>query len=410
MNLRWYHPIRYEYQRWPLWRLDLDLAYVLKSFDHLRSPATNKDNDHFLAMNQWVEQRNWQTNTKEQPISFSAVGDVMWIRSGWRNAMSPGVKKILSQSDITVANLETPVDPSRKVPKWVYETLHYNAPPEYLDNWLDLSSQAHHVFSICNNHALDQGENGLSATRNSVLNQGANFHCLGGTHENEDIQLLNVKGVKIGFMASTFAINYLTPQQKAPAGIPLHLFGCPNVEPNWLQITNKIKKLKDQGAEFIVFTPHWGYEYEYWPDAIQRNHALKLIELGVDLILGHSPHVLQPVEWVSINEMDNTCPLQVERPGGKGFGVIAWSLGNFLTIMPTLVCKTGVILQFDLVKKNQKIQINNLRLKPVYTTHPEGGAWLDRQVKCLDELPTLLQTQILRHTQQISPLIIKGDH
>ena len=164
-------------------------------------------------------------------------------------------------------------------------------------------------------------------------------------------------------MASTFAINHLKPLQNPPKGVPLQLFGSPHVEPNWTQITNKIKQLKDNGAEFIVFSAHWGYEYEYWPEALQRTHALKLLELGVDLILGHSPHVIQPVEWVSINQMDNSCPLQVSRPGGQGFGLIAWSLGNFLTIMPTQVCKTGLVLQLDLVKKNQQIHINNLIIK-----------------------------------------------
>lgn len=120
-------------------------------------------------MNQWIKQRTWPTLAAEEQISLTAVGDVMWIRSGWRHALSPGVKAILSQADCTAANLETPVDPASKVPKWVYETLHYYAPTDYLANWQDLQSNAQHIFSICNNHALDQGEKGLEATRNIVI-------------------------------------------------------------------------------------------------------------------------------------------------------------------------------------------------------------------------------------------------
>jgi len=408
MILRWYHPIRYEYKPWPLWRLDLNLAYILKSFNHQRSPLTMADNDHFLAMNQWLNERSWQSDSSEPSIALGAVGDLRWIRSGWHNALSPGAKQLLSHADLTVANLETPIDPSRKVPKWTYDAFRYNAPAEYLSSWQDLPAHAQHVFSICNDHALDQGVKGLSATRNSILNQGDTFHCLGGMNDGEEMTLLDIKGLKIGFLASTFTINKQTSRHRTPQGIPIHLFGCSHVQPDWTSIATQIKQLKNKGAEFIVFSPHWSFKHEYWPDALQRKHALKLIELGVDLILGHSPHVIQPVEMVSINNMDSTCPLQIERSGAKGFGIIAWSLGNFLTVMPTLACKTGVVMQLDLIKKDQHILIKDLQLKPVFTSRPAGGAWLDRQVMCLNELTdsdASLRTQIVRHYQQMSPLV-----
>lgn len=412
MTSRWYHSIRYEYQRWPLWRLDLDLAYVLKSLNHKRRPTTPIDHHHFLAMRQWLEQHQWPKESGEQSVTMCAMGDMMWIRSGWSNALSPGIKQDLGHAELTITNLETPMDPARKVPKWVYETFRYNAPIEYLENWNVLPSHIQHVFSICNNHALDQDEEGLQATRNSILQQGNHFHCLGGMEPDDDSLLLVIKGIKIGFMASTFAINHLKTHQTPPQGIPIHLFGCPNNDPDWTQITKRIKQLKEQGAEFIIFSAHWGYEYEYWPDTLQRMHALKLIELGIDLILEHSPHVLQPVEVVSINKMDTQCPLQVERPGSQGFGVIAWSLGNFLTIMPTLSCKTGAIFKLDLVKKDQSISIKNIELTPVYSTKTEGGNWLDKQVMYPHELPDhqkALKAQIIRHCQQISPLMNLGD-
>ena len=408
MQRRWYHSIRYEYQRWPLWRLDLDLAYILKSLNHQSQPSTLADKNHFEAMNQWLEQYPWPVLTSAHSIRLCAVGDLMWIRSGWSKALSKGVKAKLSQADLTITNLETPIDPSRKVPKWVFETFHYNAPIEYLTTWCELPPHIKHVFSICNNHALDQEESGLQATRESLLKLGDNFHCLGGIKEDEDIKLLIIKKIKIGLMASTFAINHLKKGQNAPAGMPIHLFGCSHIEPDWERIAKQIGKLKAQGAEYIIYSPHWGYEYEYWPDELQRAQALKLIELGIDLILGHSPHVLQPLEMVSINQMDSQCPLQVERTGPKGFGVIVWSLGNFLTIIPTLACKTGVIFTLDLVREKQYIHVNNIQLTPVYSTKADEGHWLDKQVKCLSEFSDhqeSLKMQILDHCQRISTLV-----
>lgn len=412
MKKKWYHPIRYEYQRWPLSRLDLDLAYICKSIDHMDFPNSPTDLEHYSKMNRWLKEGSWRAYDQSNSVHVCAVGDIMWIRSGWHKALSNGVKNTLKQADITLANLETPIDPAQKVPKWVYETFHYNAPLDYFSCWHELQPDSQHVFSICNNHALDKGPNGLDATRSSILQQGSNFYCLGGPNKKDESTVLMVKGIKMGFMASTFAINHATPE-KPPAGIPIHLFGNPLHEPDWNAISERIAELKEQGAEYIVYTPHWGYEYEYWPDEIQRKHAIKLIELGVDVILGHSPHVLQPIELISINNKDKNCPLQIERPGGKGFGIIVWSLGNFLTIMPTVACKTGVVLQLDLVKKSDKIQIKNIELIPVYTTRPKGGQWLDRQVMCLNELPgnkAALRPKILNHCQGISPLISTGDY
>jgi hypothetical protein len=96
-----------------------------------------------------------------------------------------------------------------------------------------------------------------------------------------------------------------------------------------------------------VLLAHWGYEYEYWPGALQTEHARRLIELGADVIVGSSPHVLQPVELVSVDGADPACPLQARRGGPPGFALIAWSLGNLATILPTLGCRVGALLELD---------------------------------------------------------------
>src|SRR5262249_40394878 len=51
-------------------------------------------------------------------------------------------------------------------------------------------------------------------------------------------------------------------------------------------------------ADAVVVSIHWGTEYSHQPTKRQRVVAQKLIAGGVDLILGHHPHVLQPIEWI----------------------------------------------------------------------------------------------------------------
>ncbi len=402
------HNIRYEYKRWPLWRWDLNWAYIKKSIQHRRAPNTAEDQHHYAAMRDWTTHYN-ASNTllNQEAVHIAAVGDIMWIREGWRNALSSGVKNILGQASLTLNNMETPIVPNKAVPRLVYETLHYNAPADYLDNWQALPSKSQHLFSLCNNHALDQGIDGLAATRKTILEKDARFHCLGGVEYNQHYQIIRLQELNIGVFSASFGINHLNAGQHVPQGIPIQHFGNRNQSPDWEQIKKTVNALKTQ-SDILIFYPHWGYEYEYWPDQLQRQHALTLIEMGVDIIIGHSPHVLQPIDYVSINQYDPSCPLQVVRDGPGKLGMIAWSLGNFLSIMPTLACKTGALLQLTLKNTGTCWSVHQAIPVPVYTCRPEGGTLLQRQVMLLSELPgkhSYKKAQILAHCHNLFPII-----
>jgi poly-gamma-glutamate capsule biosynthesis protein CapA/YwtB (metallophosphatase superfamily) len=408
INMKGYQHIRYEYQRWPLWRWDLNWAYIRKSFKHRREPLTAADLQHYQAMREWTT--NYLTNKStltDSPMNIAAVGDIMWIREGWQNALSPGVKNILGQAALTLNNMETPIAPDKPVPRLVYETFHYNAPVNYLDNWQELPAQSKHLFSLCNNHALDQGIEGLAATREAILAKDSRFYCIGGAWVDEHYQIIPVNGINIGVFSSSFGINHLKAGTEPPGSIPIQHFGNSNQSPDWEQIKKTVHRLKAD-CDLIIFYPHWGYEYEYWPDELQRQHALALIKMGVDVIIGHSPHVLQPIDYVSINHFDSSCPLQVEREGPGKLGLIAWSLGNFLSIMPTLACKTGAILQLSLNNTGECWSVDKAIPVPVFTGRPEKGSMLQRGVMLLSELPQKQrkkQSQILAHCHHLFPII-----
>ncbi len=99
----------------------------------------------------------------------------MWIRSGFRDALAPALRARIAAADLALVNLETPMVPERPVPRLVYETLHYNSPPEYLDAWRGARACA---VSLCNNHALDQGHDGLRRTRDVI--EGLGLEAIGG--------------------------------------------------------------------------------------------------------------------------------------------------------------------------------------------------------------------------------------
>jgi hypothetical protein len=173
---RWIDELRYESERWPLWRWDRNLRYIAKSLLHVPEPVGADERDYWRRSAAWMA---GLPRERESCITtLAAIGDLMWLREGYAEFLSPGVRAVLQRSRGLIANLETPIDPRAPVRRWVFETLHYNAPVDYLDPLHALGLDAI-ALSLCNNHALDQGHGGLARTREVVEQRG--FACMGGT-------------------------------------------------------------------------------------------------------------------------------------------------------------------------------------------------------------------------------------
>lgn len=382
-RLAW-EDLRYEEERWPLWRWDKNLRYIARSFAHLPNPKTPEDHLHYTLAARYLAAAPWQERAQGPSIPCAAVGDLMWLRDGYEDFLSPGVQRAIRDTKLLFANLETPIDQTRPVKKWVYETIHYNAPPTYLHPWLQ-SKDRQHVFSLCNNHALDQGIEGLKATRHNVLSTPRSS-CVGGPNDpQEAVVHLQLHDTRFAVIGTTFGIN---DQEKhpPPQGIPRVLFGARTQEPKWTQVEKLLTRARQSNPDWIVWMAHWGYEYEYWPDARIRQHAHRLFEMGADIILGTSPHVLQPVEVLSINGWDSAAPVQLQRPGPPRPGILAWSLGNFASIIPTVGCQTSAILHMDLGRTPSGTPtLHGLRASPTVCMRALGEDWMKARVLTLPE-------------------------
>jgi hypothetical protein len=385
--------VRYENGRWPLWRWDRNARYVLKSLIHRATPWTDEDRAHHAAARAYLEGRTWAVRGP-RALRVVMAGDLMWIRDGWRDVLAPPLCARIAAADLAICNLETPVVPGARVPRLVYETLHYNAPPAYLEPWRAARAAA---VSLCNNHALDQGPSGLAATHATL--RGLGLHPVGGPAAADAITAITVAGARIGVTAVTFGINHLAGAP--PDGIPIHRFGDPGHRPDWARLAGLLAAARAAGPDLVVLIAHWGYEYEYWPDAAQRADALRLIELGADLIVGSSPHVLQPVELVSINGADPACPLQVQRNGPPRLAVIAWSLGNLATVMPTLPCRVGALLELDLSHDGNILSPSSLAAVPTFSRRGLGARWLDVATRPLADLPAGERARAAHHARTI---------
>jgi poly-gamma-glutamate synthesis protein (capsule biosynthesis protein) len=238
-----------------------------------------------------------------------AVGDVMMHADVKKAAEDQGsfealwadVAPLFKGADLAFANLETPVAPATGRPGRPFQ---FNA-PENLPAALKASGLT--VLSTANNHAYDQGKQGVKETVERL--KEAKLVSVGSGETKaaaEAPRILEANGVRVGLLGYTDLFN-LDLNHKADE---------PWVRPMDLEEAKAAVKALRAQADAVVVSVHWGDEYHHQPTKRHRQIAEALVAAGADLVLGHHPHVLQPMELV-------------EAEGRKG--VVAFSLGNFIS-------------------------------------------------------------------------------
>jgi poly-gamma-glutamate synthesis protein (capsule biosynthesis protein) len=110
-------------------------------------------------------------------------------------------------------------------------------------------------------------------------------------------------------------------------------------------------------CDFLIVSMHWGIEYEHEPSGAQKKAAELLAEHGADLILGHHPHVIQPVEVI---------------PHSGGQTLCFYSLGNFLSGQVKSNTLLGALAYVRIKKEGGRTFIDQHGIIPV-VTHYETG-------------------------------------
>ena len=266
----------------------------------------------------------------EHTIRLLAVGDVLPHRRvkatarahGWAEVFA-GVQPMVSAVDLAFANLESPVAPDHH--KGIHGEV-FNAPADLVPA---LGAAGFDVLSMANNHAYDQGPDGLLETFQRVRDAGltpvgAGPDCATA----QGVQVREVNGLKVGFLAVADLSNI--DDNAAPDDACVFWAGpvCEgDCGPDRDAIHFALDEARLVGAvqaarpqvDLLVLSFHWGDEYRTTPLPEYPRIAATLTDAGVDVLLGHHPHVLQPV---------------VTRPTRRGTdAVIAYSLGNFVSDM-----------------------------------------------------------------------------
>lgn len=152
-----------------------------------------------------------------------------------------------------------------------------------------IAAAGYDACSLSGNHALDRGQQGLEETIELLEARGIAHEGTARTEEERLPGLYQVNGVTVGHLDYTYGLNGLP----RPAWYSVNIIDA-------AAILADARWAREQGAEFVVLTIHWGVEYQHAPTAEQAALAEQLLASpDVDLILGSHAHVVQPIGRVN---------------------------------------------------------------------------------------------------------------
>ncbi len=309
---------------------------------------------------------NKETEIKETPqvevkeevpiineVTFAAVGDNLIHGAVYYGARSndggydftsyyENTNKITKEVDIAYVNQETPF---AGLNYGLQSYPAFNGPVEILDG---LYSAGFDWINLASNHTLDVGVNAIDDELDYASKYSDEITITGAFKTLEDRntpQVIEKNGIKIGVISYTYGLNGFV----LPIGMEYKIGVIDKAI-----MTEEIDNLKEVSDVQIV-SLHWGVEYSFTQSAEQEDLAIFLNELGVDVILGAHPHVIQPIEFIESNEGNKT--------------LVIYSMGNFLSAQDVNSRMLGIMPTFTIEhnKTTNELAIKDVVVYPTIT-------------------------------------------
>ncbi len=213
----------------------------------------------------------------------------------------PYLTEYVTEADFAVANLETTLGGTAKP----YQgNPMFNCPDAIVDAAKDAGFD---MLLTASNHSYDTQQAGFERTIQVVREKGLlNLGTMLSAEEPKYV-VQDINGIQIGMICYTYedsqgpgnppALNY-NPMQAGGYDI-INCFRHADPEPFYAEMETRIAEMKADGAEAIVVYLHWGQEYRLTANSNQTAMAQRLCDLGVDVIIGGHPHVVEPVELLT---------------------------------------------------------------------------------------------------------------
>ena len=265
-----------------------------------------------------------------QSFDMVMVGDALIHYGVYRDAktsdggydfkpMLENMKPIISQYDLAYYNQETILG-GTELGLSSYPM--FNSPYEVGDAFIDCGFD---IVSLATNHTMDKGERGVL---NSVAYWKNHPEIVvsgqwSSEEERNEVKIYEKNGIKYAFFSYTMWNNGLN----TPAG-KSYLSNEYSQE----KARTDIEQVRDK-VDVVIVAMHWGTEYSLGVSGAQAQEADYLSSLGVDLIIGAHPHVVEPMEYIN---------------DGKTF--VIYSLGNFISDQDGVERLTGLMAEVSVLK------------------------------------------------------------
>lgn len=233
-----------------------------------------------------------------ESIKLAFVGDIMLGRhidsqigstrpwEFWGDTLS-----VLRSADAVIGNLECPITSHPNPWRRTGKTFRFRARPQAVEI---LEAANVRLVNLANNHMLDYQEVGLLDTI-SYLDKAGIRHAGAGrdAYEAAKPALIDLAGVKIAMIGFTDRMPEWRAGHRRP-GINYVKLKNDNVTLNLMRCL--IADARRAGADIVVVSYHWGPNLRISPPRHFREFARRVIELGADVVHGHSAHLFQGVE------------------------------------------------------------------------------------------------------------------
>ncbi len=286
--------------------------------------------------------RSQDTQNSPKKISFLFIGDIMghdeqiWSAENREthtfnyDDVFKYIKPVISQADIAIANFEVTLagQPYMGYPQ-------FSSPA-------DLASACKNAgidyLVTANNHAADRGKKGIISTITKLDSIGiphTGTFLSSAARDSLSPLMFHKDGASVALINYTFSTNGLT----VPEPVIVNML-------DKQAIAKDVMKAKFKKADIIILFLHWGTEYDTIPSHDQTDMARYFQSIGVDMVIGSHPHVIQKM----ILSGDST--LKENR-------LVVYSLGNFISNQRKPKTDGGSIVRVELKKDSDKYVITN---------------------------------------------------
>ncbi len=219
----------------------------------------------------------------------------------------------------------------------------FNSPYEVGDAMIDAGFN---LVNLATNHTIDKGTTGVKNST-AYWKKQANILTAGSNISDRDRNQIIV-GEKNGITYALLSYTTSTNGLNIPNGNDYLV----NVYSN-TKAKKDIESIRDK-VDVVMVSMHWGVEYTFTPTTTQKEQARYLSSLGVDIIIGTHPHVIEPVTWVNDT-------------------LVIYSLGNFISGQRqdyNYNKMVGLLTSFDITKtingNDVTIKIDNIKNELIY--------------------------------------------